>query len=154
MLNLSDAEGAVETDQSVERRFVFLLIGLQILLAVVVAAGVFQYLRMQRDNVLNERLHDAVTTVKGVEEHLTHTLHLVGLTLTNLEELSGYKAGQSAQDTQLRLEQLQRQMPVIRSLSLTDRQGRIIASSVAANLGRQLDLKTLLPPSGCKCASR
>ena len=145
MLNQSDSEAAAQADQSVRRRFVFLLIGLQILLSVVVAAGVFQYLRMQRDNVLNERLNHAVSTVKGVEEHLTHTLHLVGLTLTNLEDLSGFRPGQSAREIQLRLEQLQRQMPVLRSLSLTDRRGRIIASSVAANLGHQLDLDTLLP---------
>lgn len=144
MPNHPDAEAA-QADQFVRRRFVFLLIGLQILLAVVVAAGVFQYLRMQRDNALNERLNHAVRTVHGVEEHLTHALHLVGLTLANLEDLSGYRPGQSARETQLRLEQLQRQMPVLRSLSLTDRQGRIVASSVAANLGRQLDLETLLP---------
>ena len=145
MLNQSDSEAAAQADQSVRRRFVFLLIGLQILLSVVVATGVFQYLRMQRDNALNERLNHAVRTVQGTEEHLTHTLYLVGLTLANLEDLSGFRPGQSAREIQLRLEQLQRQMPVLRSLSLTDRRGRIIASSVAANLGHQLDLDTLLP---------
>ncbi len=136
---------AVNPDQTLRRSFVFLLIGLQVLLAAVVIAGTLQYASMMRNNALNERLNHVVRNVQGVEEHLTQTFYLVGLTLANLEELSGYRPGQAARQTQARLEQIQRQMPVLRSLSLANRQGRIVASSVAANLGRKLDLSVLLP---------
>jgi PAS domain S-box-containing protein len=138
-------DNAGNARRELTRGFVFLLVGLQVLLAVVVIAGAVQYARQMRGNALEGHLNQAAANVRDVEEHLTQTLHLAGLTLANLEELSGYQPGRAVAETQARLEKMQRQMPVLRSLSFADRDGRILASSVTANVGRQVDLASLLP---------
>lgn len=127
------------------RSFVFLAIGLQVLLTIVVLAGALQHAREMRNSALNAQLNQIVTNVRGVEDHLTQTLYLVGLTLASLPGLSGYQPGQSALEAQAQLETIQRQMPVLRSLSFADRHGRILSSSVAANVGQQVELAALLP---------
>ena len=139
------AVGSADANQALRRRFVFLLIGLQMLLAAVVIVGALQYARVMRDSTLNEHLNRIEGSVLGVEDHLTQTLYLVGLTLSNLQDLSGYRPGESASEIQASLEKIQRQMPVLRSLSFADHSGRIVASSVAANVGRQIELDRLLP---------
>jgi len=140
-LTSSGMQGA----RRLRRAFVLLLIGLQALLVIAVVAGAFQYARLLRDNALKEQSNHAERNVQGAEEHLSQTLYLIERTLTNLPELSGFRPGQAATETQSRLETLQRQMPVLRSLSLADQTGRIVASSAAANLGRQVALHAMLP---------
>jgi len=145
MFDRHDPDNAEGAKRELTRGFVFLLVGLQILLAVVVIAGALLYARQTRGNALEAHMNQVATHVRGVEEHMTQTLYLVGETLANLQELSGYQPGQPIAEAQARLEKIQRQMPVLRSLSFADHHGRIVASSVAANVGRQADLAAMLP---------
>ncbi|MBF0220519.1 MAG: PAS domain S-box protein, partial [Gammaproteobacteria bacterium] len=129
----------------ITRHSIYLLIGLQILLALVVTIGTLSYLREIRSQALETRLNQMVTSLRSVEEHLTQTLYLVGLTLANLPDLSGYQPGESPQQVQANLEKIQRQMPVLRSLSFADSEGHVLASSVAANVGKTFNPDLLLP---------
>ncbi len=127
------------------RGFIALLIGVQALLALVVLVGSLNYVIKTREDALTHQMTEVASAVLRAEEQLTQTLYLVGLSLSNLDELSGYSAGRYDPLVQQRLESIKRQMPVLRSLSFADRDGRIIVSSVPSNAGHQLDLEAFIP---------
>jgi|GEM_PF-2328850 len=127
------------------RRFVFLLVGLQLLLAVVVVGGAVHNAMRMRQEALQDHLRHATALVRGVEDQLTQSLYLASLTLANLPDVVGFDSSAKPLRHNAALEKIQRQMPALRSLSLADRTGHIRASSVAANVGRQVDLSPLLP---------
>ncbi|MEW6164607.1 MAG: PAS domain S-box protein [Pseudomonadota bacterium] len=129
------------------RSFLGLLIALQVLLAVAVVAIGWNGARQSRQKALEAHLQQAAIHVRGIEEHLTQSLHLASLTLGNLTELGRLDNLPTTVERNAALERIQRQMPALRSLSLTDRDGRIVVSSVPANIGTRIDFTPFLPPA-------
>jgi len=90
--------------------------------------------------------HTEVTAMqaRAFEDQLTQSLNIVDLMLDNL--LSAELVRQSPANLGTYFETELRRMPLLRSLSLLDADGRIVASSNAQNLGRAPALDDFLPP--------
>jgi len=106
---------------------------LLILFIIVVVSGTAYTLQRLRTEALNKHFELAAMHARLFENYLTHTLTLIGLTLGHVTELDT----QALNPKQLakRLHNMLRYTPAIRSLSLLDSQGQIIASSNVRNLG-------------------
>ncbi|QIK37958.1 PAS domain-containing protein [Caldichromatium japonicum] len=128
-----------------QRRYLSLLVGLQVLLAIIVAAGTLLGLREMREEALAGHLRQASLQVRVFEDHVSQNIHLISLMLASLPELLADPHLDNARDHGDFLESIQRQMPALRSLSIADAQGRILVSSVAANVGVQLEFAAYLP---------
>lgn len=81
----------------------------------------------------------AVMRARAAEDYLTQNLSVIDLTLLNLLE-------NPAADPAAEFARAVRHAPYLRSLSLADPGGRIIASSNPANLGQILNFDDSLPP--------
>ena len=90
--------------------------------------------------------HTEVTAMqaRAFEDQLTQSLNIVDLMLDNL--LSADLVKQSPASVGAYFETELRRIPLLRSLSLLDEHGRIVASSNAQNLGRTPALDDFLPP--------
>lgn len=97
----------------------------------------------QRNAVLNEGLSDAALHSRSIENHWTQSLRIIELSAANFE--SRLTHALDRQETNLRLLDAVRAAPFLRSLSIADAQGRIVASSADANLGEAVTLGNLFP---------
>ncbi|WP_265947537.1 PAS domain S-box protein [Dechloromonas sp. A34] len=125
------------------RGFTKLLIGLQILLVVSVVAGTLSNIYSLRQETLARHLQEAEAQARVFEDQLTQTLNLTNLTLQSLPEAIDFLPhGQSApvtpEQATSQLEQVQRRLFFLRSLSVADHDGRLFASSNPANLGKTI----------------
>jgi len=125
------------------RRFTRLLVGLQLLLAAAIVGGVLTHVYQQRRATLDRHLEEGVTQARVFEDQLTQTLNLANLTLQALPESIPLPPGPSANG---QLEALQRRLSFFRSLSIADHEGRILASSVPANVGITVHTAAFQPP--------
>jgi len=116
---------------------------LMLVLAAVVAAATAYHLVHLRSVEL-QRLGDAAAHHARVfESHLSHSLNVVDLTLGNLADGDVPGSDPAARSAHLRL--ALRHAPYLRSLSILDPDGRVVASSEPANLGLQPALGRLQP---------
>jgi len=132
------------------RRFTKLLVGLQVLLVISVIAGALANIVRMRQDALDAHQAEAVSQARVFEDQLTQTLNLASLTLQSLPEAINLPAGD---ETPLRangqLEQIQRRLLFLRSLSIANDDGRIIASSNPDNLGKTITTDDFQPrPEG------
>lgn len=126
------------------RSTLVLLIGLQLLLALTVAAGVWAVSSHLRHLMLQDMLSHARVQTHNLEDRLSQSFQLLQMHLQALT-VEPPALEPTQQHLQAELVALQRKLPYIRSLSVLDAQGRIVASTQEANLGRSLQLEPLLP---------
>jgi len=129
---------------STTRRYTTLLVGLQLLLATIVIAGSLSHVFSLRRAALEQHLEAAVGQARIVEDQLTQTLNLANLTLQGLAEAVTLPP-EPASNAQL--EQFQRRLLFLRSISATEPSGRIVASSNPDNIGHQISTAGWIPPS-------
>ena len=118
-----------------------LLIGLQILLALSVIIGVLSNIYNLRQETLTRHQLETEAQARVFEEQLTQALNLSNLTLQSLPEsidFSQPSAGLfgAANKADSALEVIQRRLLFLRSLSVANAEGEIIASSNPINIGQ------------------
>ena len=123
---------------------VVVLVGLQLLFAVAVMAAVWGSSQHLRRLALEHLLGHAQVQTHNLEDSLSQSFHLLHMHLRTLMVEHPELADTPAQFTTA-LSALQHKLPYLRSLSAMDAQGRIVASTHAANVGQQLALGRLLP---------
>lgn len=138
------AAARVSAPQRLARSPLLLLVGLQLLLALAVAAGVWATSAHLRRLALDNMLHHSQEQTRSLEDHLTQSFNLLHM---HLRALAAEHPDLSGEPQQLKdaLVALQHKLPYLRSLSALDAQGTVVISTQAANLGRQLHLEPLLP---------
>ena len=129
---------------STTRRYTTLLVGLQLLLATIVIAGSLSHVFSLRRAALDQHLEAAVGQARIVEDQLTQTLNLANLTLQGLAEAVTLPP-EPASNAQL--EQFQRRLLFLRSISAAEPGGRIVASSLPENIGKTVITSDWLPLS-------
>lgn len=92
-----------------------------------------------RQDALDNALLTAEIHARNFEEHLTQTLQIVDFSAL------GLSVPANAEKATPRLLDILRPSPSLRSLSLVDEHGRVVASSDPANLGMVVDLKVYFP---------
>lgn len=122
----------------------FLLIGLQLLLAMAVGLGVWATSTHLRNLALDNMLSHAQEQTRSLEDHLSQSFNLLHM---HLRALTVEHPDLANEPQQLKdaLVALQHKLPYLRSLSALDAQGTVVISTQAVNLGRQLRLDPLLP---------
>lgn len=125
-----------------------LAMGGSLALAVLVLAASFLW-HERRDLQSNELQYTQMLT-RLLEDHVNRTFNTVDVTLAAVAETVPTLEGASdARKLSALLLQAQQGLPALRSLSLMNRQGRVLASSVADNLGAVVSPDQVpLPPAG------
>jgi len=120
---------------------------LTFLLAFVLSIGGGTVYTVERLRLEAIGFHTEVTAMqaRAFEDQLTQSLNIVDLMLANLVTSDTVEQSPAALGAYFQTE-LQR-MPLLRSLSLVDAQGRIVASSNPQNLAHMLPLDNYLPPA-------
>jgi len=122
-----------------------LLIGLQVVLIVAVLVGSLSHVLRLRQNALDSHLADARSHARVFEEQLTQTLTLADLSLQAMPELLDAPVLDEPEISR-QLERMLRRLLFLRSLSIANEDGRILASSNPDNIGRQIDSSDFHPP--------
>ena len=122
------------------RAVLLLLVGL-LGLGWLAALGISLW-RMREDTLAHAQAL-AATHTRNFEEHLTQTLQVVDLTAGSLEPGPLTQVNALGQ----RLSVLMRSVPYLRSLSLLDAKGQVVASSNPANVGGRVGLDAFFPPA-------
>ena len=101
------------------------------------------------------RLHDvaikngmdrAVAHARNFEELLTQTLNVIDITASTLDpQLTPQEGGMDAAVVERSLDAALRLKPYLRSLSILDSSGHIVASSEAKNIGVRVDTTSFYP---------
>jgi len=116
-------------------------------LTLALAAGFAWY---ERDQIRVRELQDTEVFARVLQDHADRTFNTVDLALATLT--AALRTGVQAQDPAQfgpALTQAQQGLPFLRSLSLLDAQGRVLASSVQGNVDQVVDLKRVpLPVPG------
>ncbi|QAU32936.1 hypothetical protein [Janthinobacterium sp. 17J80-10] len=109
------------------------LVGLSLLLVAGILGGTALYLSRLRAESIALNLTISELYALTFEEHLSQTFNAIDLTLTNVFDANQLPADSS--DLSRQISAVLRHAPYLRSLSLVDATGRIVASSNARNLG-------------------
>ena len=128
------------------RSITTVLIGLQIVLAISVVLGTLSNVYTQREEALSQHLQHAESQARVFEDQLTQTLNLTSLTLQGLPESIELSQLMSKRQADAQLERIQRRLLFLRSLSVADRHGRILASSNPDNIGKTVTSSDFIPP--------
>ena len=138
------AAARVSSSQYLARSPLFLLVSLQLLLALAVAAGVWATSAHLRRLALDNTLHYSQEQTRNLEDNLSQSFNLLHM---HLRALTVEHPDLSREPQQLKgaLMALQQKLPYLRSLSALDAQGTVVISTQVANLGRQLSLEPQLP---------
>lgn len=138
------AAARISAPRRLARSPLFLLVGLQLLLALAVAAGVWATSAHLRRLALDNMLSHAQEQTRSLEDHLSQSFNLLQM---HLRSLTAEHPALSSEPHQLKgaLVALQQKLPYLRSLSVLDAQGTVLISTQAANLGHQLQLQPLRP---------
>ena len=138
------AAARVSAPQRLARSPLFLLVGLQLLLALAVAVGVWATSAHLRRLALDDMLSHAQEQTRSLENNLSQNFNLLDM---HLRALTVEHPDLSREPQQLKdaLVALQQKLPYLRSLSALDAQGTVLISTQAANLGHQLSLEPQLP---------
>ncbi|MGM8061187.1 bifunctional diguanylate cyclase/phosphodiesterase [Vogesella indigofera] len=129
------------TPSSGKRRTIFLVAVSLVLLAVTITTG--SVLWRLHSEALSRQFELASLTARAMEDHLTQSLTVVERTLT----LAG-----SDRNASQRLSFYLQQAPYLRSIAISGPSDRIILSSNAANLGRQIARDGFMPQSSAPVA--
>lgn len=97
----------------------------------------------QHNTALTKGLSDAELHTRNLENYLTQSLRIIELSATNFE--LHLQPDFDQHDVGKRLIDAVRAAPFLRSLSIADANGRIVASSASANLGKRVALDSLFP---------
>ena len=124
-----------------KRRTIFLVAVSLVLLAVTITTG--SVLWRLHSEALSRQFELASLTARAMEDHLTQSLTVVERTLT----LAG-----SDRNASQRLSFYLQQAPYLRSIAISGPSDRIILSSNAANLGRQIARDGFMPQSSAPVA--
>lgn len=135
---------AAPAPQRLARSTLRLLVGLQLLLALAVAAGVWAASAHLRSLALQNQLSHAQVQTHNLEDSVTQSMRLLHMHLRAVVLSAGTPAAR-LQQLQTGLQTVEATLPYVRSVSVLDAQGQIIASTQEANLGRRLSLEPLLP---------
>lgn len=115
---------------------------LSVMLCLVLA--LFAYISWdQRGDELRNGLTTAGSHVQSVESDLTQSLRIIELSATNFEVHA--QLGIDWDEVSPRLLDAVRAAPFLRSLSIADVNGVIVASSTVADLGESIELGSLFP---------
>ncbi len=117
---------------------------MQIILLVTVVAGTLLHVFQLRNEALLRHLADAKGQARVFEEQLSQTLNLSDLTLQGLPDVLEMPL-RNTEKASRQLEQMLGRLLFLRSLSVTDANGKIIASSNRDNIGHQIDPKNFHP---------
>ncbi len=97
----------------------------------------------QRGNALKNGLAAAELQARNLEDYWTQSLRVIELSATNFEYIRTPWTDQ--QDVERRLLDTLRAAPYLRSLSIANANGVIVASSARTNLGEGIELSSLFP---------
>ncbi|MBK9018803.1 MAG: PAS domain S-box protein [Sulfuritalea sp.] len=120
---------------------------LALLLASWLAAFGYTVWRLKQDALANG-MDRAATQVRNFEEFLTQTLKVIDITADTLDPQLKPQGGIDPLALERALSAALRPTPYLRSLSLLDANGRIVASSNPRNLGVQVDTRGFFPATG------
>ena len=140
---------ATPTGRRLGRGSVALLVGLQLLLVACVVAGLYFSGQHLRGVVLDHIRSHAQVQAHNLEDSMTQSFNLLDMHLRALvaehPEIQYAEQGVAPRDLEKALTALQNKLPYVRSLSVLERSGRVLASTQAANIGQQPALEPLLP---------
>jgi len=142
---LSALAARAERSPWLSTRAIAWLAGLLSLVAVALAFGFAAY---ERKELRERELHNSELLARVLEDHANRSFNTVDIALGTLAESLRFKARQ--QDPigfGPALVQAQQGMPLLRSLSVVDGQGRVLASSADPNVDLLVDLERIVPPS-------
>ncbi len=128
------------------RRFTWILVGLQALLVLSVVGGAWSRLSTLRDETLAHHLRAAEAHARVFEDQMTQTFNLVNLTLQSLPDVIDHPPSDVRSQAR-QLDSLLRRLLFLRSLSVANAQGEIVASSNPNNLGQVVDTQDFQPPA-------
>ena len=128
------AAACVSAPQRLARSPLLLLVGLQLLLALTVAAGVWATSAHLRRLALDNMLQHSQEQTRSLEEHLTQSFNLLHM---HLRALAAEHPDLSGEPQQLKdaLVALQHKLPYLRSLSALDAQGTVVISNPGGQPG-------------------
>ena len=98
-------------------------------------------------NTLESGFARAVTHARNFEEQLTQTLKVIDITASTFKPTPAAPGQLDSAETGQRLATALRPTPYLRSLSLADARGRIVASSNPGNRDLVVDLSGFFPPA-------
>ena len=140
---------ATPTGRRLGRGSVALLVGLQLLLVACVVAGLYFSGQHLRGVVLDHIRSHAQVQAHNLEDSMTQSFNLLDMHLRALvaehPEIQYAEQGVAPRDLEKALTALQNKLPYVRSLSVLERSGRVLASTQLANIGQQPALEHLLP---------
>jgi PAS domain S-box-containing protein len=120
------------------------VLALTLLLGSWLAALSFTVWRLHEEAMTNG-MANAVTHVRNFEELLTQTLKVIDITASTLDPQLNPQGRINAAELGRSLNAALRPTPYLRSLSLLDNNGRIVASSNAQNVGVHIDTARFFP---------
>ena len=123
------------------------LLGASLALAVLIVAAALGFMAYEKRELQENTTEQGALFARVLEDHANRTLNGVDLALGAALEAAKLHRQQGS-DMQLSpvLQQYIQTLPYLRSLSLLDAQGRVLASSSPGNLGLQLRRDQLLAP--------
>jgi PAS domain S-box-containing protein len=124
------------------QRSIAFVVTLLLLLGSWLAALGFVVWRLREDTLANS-LATATTHARNFEEHLTQTLQVIDLTAGSIDPFHNGKL--DFNDLGARLVTALRPAPFLRSISLLDANGKVLASSNPDNLGTKIELAGFFP---------
>ena len=103
-----------------------------------------QFMWHHRTEIIDSNFNAATQHARAFEGHLTQSFNVINLTLASAAEIDPAEVASARSPKEFTA--ALRRAPYLRSLSLLDASGRIVASSNAANRGRDVALANFLPP--------
>ena len=125
------------------QRWIALVLALLLLVGTWLAAFGLTVWRL-REDYLRNGFATATTHARNFEEHLTQTLQVIDLTAGSIDAVR--HGNVDFEELGQRLTIALRPAPFLRSISLIDASGRIVASSNPANLGVNVGVEAFFPP--------
>jgi PAS domain S-box-containing protein len=126
-----------------------LLLGVGLLLALLLLAGVGLSVWRERQQTVNAAMDRAELLARVLEDHATRSIDTASLALAALGESLGSEAAQATPHIGLSLQQTLANLPVLREVAIVDRQGLVLATTTRGLEGRVVQLDRLGPlPSG------
>ncbi len=126
------------------QRWIALILALLLLVGSWLAAFGFMVWRLREDSLRNG-FATATTHARNFEEHLTQTLQVIDLTAGSIDTRSNGRVDYAELGQRLTI--ALRPAPFLRSISLIDAGGRIVASSTPDNLGINVGVDAFFPPA-------
>ena len=124
------------------------LLGASLGVALLVLAAALGFMAYERQELDENTTEQGDLFARVLDDHTNRTFNAVELAMGSALEATRMQREQGL-DLQLSpmLQQSVQALPFLRSISLLDAQGWVLASSVPANIGVQVRLAELLPPS-------